>query len=49
MNVTDVVNKAESEQKSEVKAQKANKIGLFFSCFYYFGMLFCLRTLSPNA
>ena len=50
-NVTDVTNKAESEQKSEVKAQKANKIGLFLLLFFitlgcYFAYAPCLPMLQ---
>ena len=50
-NVTDVINKAESEQKSEVKAQKANKIGLFLLLFFitlgcYFAYAPCLPMLQ---
>ena len=50
-NVTDVINKAESEQKSEVTAKKANKIGIFLLLFFitlgcYFAYAPCLPMLQ---
>lgn len=50
-NIADITNKAESDQSSEVKAEKANKIGIFLTLFFitlgcYFAYAPCLPMLQ---